>query len=317
MHSTILLKLHRTTLFFCACAALLIVLLYATLGQFKAQVRWLDVISEGSVAVTAALWLVMVLSSRPAGRVTRHLAFGLAGIMLGAVADCSDEFFRIDKAALWNHAIEGGATLVGMLLLTMGLYFWRIEQFQVNADLQKRERLFRNHLGFDAVTQLADAHYLRQQIAIANSSPAFRGALVMLNVNDFHPINRQYGQAEGDRVLLALSHLLLLNLRQEDLLCRYAGDCFVVLMPQVTLAQAHSKAEELCLAVRSLRHHTQHGDGKLTLSMRFAVNRLSGKTAADARASDALLTSLSQQLAAPLHESSLHTSVTQLSAHSA
>lgn len=291
-----MLTLHRPTLFLSVVAALALVALYLSGGTFKEHINLIDVVSEAGIAVMAGIWFIMVLSSRPAGRVTHFLALGLLGIMLGALADCCDEFIRIPKDALWNHFIEGGLTLGGMVSLTIGLYFWRIEQLQVNLDMQKRERLFRTHHGFDAVTQLADAHYLRQQIALCSATPAFHGALLMLNVNDFHCINRQYGHAEGDRVLLALSHLLLLNLRKEDLLCRYAGDCFVVLLPQVNLPQAQRSAEDLCHAVRSLKHHTQQGADKISLSMRFAVGSLSSSD--DLASNQAILMNLSQQLEA-------------------
>lgn len=295
-----MLRLHRPTLMMSIVAAFALITLYLSSGALKEQVNLIDVISEAGIALMAGIWFVMVLSSRPAGRVTQFLALGLLGIMLGALADCCDEFVRIAKDASWNHWLEGGLTLSGMVSLTLGLYFWRIEQWQVNLDRQKRERLFRHHQGLDSVTQLADAQYLRQQIALCHATPDFHGALLMLNINDFHQINRQYSHAEGDRVLLALSHLLLLNLRPDDLLCRYAGDCFVVLQPHISLAQAQRSAEELCIAVRSLRHHPQHCHDKhaapaaLALSIRYAVGNL--VASADATQDEALLQQLSRQL---------------------
>ncbi|MFP3701806.1 diguanylate cyclase, partial [Burkholderia sp. SIMBA_013] len=79
--------------------------------------------------------------------------------------------------------------------------------------------------------------------------------------DNFAAINQAYGHAEGDAVLQALSHLLLLNLRRQDLLCRLAGDRFVVLLPNTGERQAKELALELQQAVRGLAHKTRlHGE---------------------------------------------------------
>ena len=55
--------------------------------------------------------------------------------------------------------------------------------------------------------------------------------------------------------------MLLLNLRRHDLLCRLAGDRFVVLLPNTGQSQASLLALELQQAVQSLAHKTrQHGE---------------------------------------------------------
>ncbi|WP_229487526.1 hypothetical protein [Pseudoduganella lutea] len=139
-----------------------IALLYATVGTIKPAEswKWFDVASEGGTALVAAAWGLIVLGSRPDGRVTRLLAAGFAAIMLGSWADCMDEFLAIDKAALWDHGLEA-LVPAGMVILTIGMVYWRQEQASLTEHLKKRERLFRDHRAFDRVTQLADAGYLR------------------------------------------------------------------------------------------------------------------------------------------------------------
>ena len=263
-----MLKLHRTTIICCTLALIGLFLLYANAGQTKTQFNWIDIASEAGVAAFAGMWLWLVLSSRPAGRVTRWLSIGLSGIMLAAWVDCMDEFFAVGKGQLWNHLLEGGLNLAGLASLTLGLFYWRGEQFLLNAHLQKRERLFRNHRPFDQVTQLADADYLRQQLTQCQNE-ALAASLVMLDINQFHLINRNFGQVEGDRVLHAISHLLLLNLRNQDLLCRYAGDRFAILMPNLNPLQAQLSCQQLCQALCHFQHHAEQG--VIRLSARYAV----------------------------------------------
>ncbi|WP_147480674.1 GGDEF domain-containing protein, partial [Pseudomonas savastanoi] len=90
-------------------------------------------------------------------------------------------------------------------------------------------------------------------------------------VDDFSAINNAFGHAEGDEVLSALSHLLVLNLRRQDLLCRLAGDRFVVLLPNTGESQAKLLALELQQAVASLAHKTRQQGERIQLSASVAV----------------------------------------------
>ncbi|WP_338762336.1 diguanylate cyclase [Massilia sp. METH4] len=269
-----------------ACAVL--ALLYATAGAVKptGTWKWFDIASEGGTALVALAWCMIVLASRPDGRVTRLLSLGLAAIGAGSWADCLDEMFSVDKAALWDNALEALVPL-GMVVLTAGMVYWRQEQATLTEHLKKRERLFRDHRAFDRVTQLADAGYLRAQLARQRGGCA----LVLLDIDGFHRINREHGQAEGDRVLQAVSHMLLLNLRCDDLLCRYAGDRFAVLMPGLTDAAAHDAARHLCVMVAMMRHHA--GGTPVPLTLRHSVALTDG---AAARSPDTVLADLCRQV---------------------
>jgi len=245
-----------------------LVLLFAATGTILplAQWNWMDIAGEGGTALLAAVWCLIVLNSRPDGRVTRLLAGGLACIMLGSWADCLDEAIDIDKRFLWDNALESLLPL-GMLVLTVGLYYWRLEQATLSDHMRKRERLFRSHRPFDRITQLADAAYLREQLRleIRRSNGSGGCVLVLFDIDGFHRINREHGHAEGDRVLQAVAHMLLLNLRNEDLLCRYAGDRFAVLMPGLDIDAAADAAHHLCRMVSTMRHHAPGGPVPITL----------------------------------------------------
>lgn len=265
------------------------VFLFAGVGVAIPLAEWdgVDIASEGGTALLAAVWCLIVLSSRPDGLVTRLLAGGLACIMLGSWADCLDEVFDVDKAALWDNALESLLPL-GMLVLTVGMYYWRREQATLSDHMRKRERLFRNHRPFDRITQLADAAYLRAQLRLeSRRSDTAHCALVLFDIDAFHRINREHGQAEGDRVLQAVAHMLLLNLRNDDLLCRYAGDRFAVLMPGLTEPEARDAAQHLCRMVSSMRHHA--AGGRVRISLRHGCAKAAG-------APDALLADLCRQM---------------------
>lgn len=252
---------HRPALLCLFIVAACCAALYGGLGVLKpaSEWKWMDICAEGGTAVMSALWALLILGSRPGGRVTTLLAGGLMAIMLGAWADCLDEFFVIPAGQFWDNWLEALMPL-GMVLLTVGLYYWRQEQFTLNEHMLKRERLFRDHRSFDRLTQLADAGYLRRQMELERDRQNGRSAaLVMLDLDEFHRVNREHGPREGDRLLQAVGHLLLLNLRPHDLLCRYAADRYAVLLPDSSAAQAATIARQLQRAVATLAHHTREG----------------------------------------------------------
>lgn len=271
-----ILKHHRWKLGLLVLAANIGVLLNLAFGTPKAfhEWQWLDIIGEGGTALFVLLWLVLVLKSRPTGRVTNYLSIGLCCIFFSWWMDVLDEFIRLPKHLGWNHWLESGPMPVGMILLTIGLYHWHREQQAINQQMEKRERIFREHRLFDKLTPLGGADYLKRQVSdcmaqsLEQQQPL---SLLALDIDDFASLNQHYGHAEGDAVLQALSQLLLLNLSRHDLLCRLAGDRFVVLLPNTGESQARVLALELQQAVQSLAHKTrQHGE-RVYLSASTAV----------------------------------------------
>ena len=258
--------LHRLKLAALLLAANAALLLHLGAGDLKPMSDWvwLDILGEGGSALLCLVWLGLVLKSRPAGRVTNFLAIGLGLVFLSWWVDALDEFILLPDAISWDHWLESAPMPLGLVLLTLGIYHWHREQLAISAQMEKRERLFREHLLFDKLTPLNTADYLRRQLqqslaeARAEQQPL---SLVILDLDDFSQINRLHGHAEGDRVLQALTQLLLLNLRHRDLLCRLAGDRFVVLLPNTGAREAQQLAEELRLAVAHLAYKARaHGE---------------------------------------------------------
>ena len=270
------LKHHRWKLLLLVLAANIGVLLNLAFGTPKAfsEWQWLDIVGEGGTALFMLFWLGLVLKSRPTGRVTNYLASGLCFMFFSWWMDALDELIRLPKHLHWNHWLESGPMPIGMILLTIGLFHWHREQQAINQQMEKRERIFREHRLFDKLTPLGGAEYLKRQVSdclaqsVEQQQPL---SLLALDIDDFASINQHYGHAEGDAVLQALSQLLLLNLRRHDLLCRLAGDRFVVLLPNTGESQARLLALELQQAVQSLAHKTrQHGE-RVYLSASTAV----------------------------------------------
>lgn len=243
-------------------AAAGIALLYALLGEARPHTawRWLDIAGEFGSALLAAGWTQLVLGSRPAGRVTALLGLGLGLVALGLWADGLDELWSMKAAPRIDKWIESGLLPLGMVLLTAGMLLWRREQRQLSEHMRLRERLFRDHRGFDRITQLAGTDYVCEQVALEQRRPAGElAALVMLEVTGLQALLHAQGRRETARALQSVTHQLLLNLRHDDLLCRYSGDRFVLLLPRTPATEAERMAGHLQRMVAWTRFHDRHG----------------------------------------------------------
>jgi diguanylate cyclase (GGDEF)-like protein/putative nucleotidyltransferase with HDIG domain len=70
-------------------------------------------------------------------------------------------------------------------------------------------------------------------------------ALVLMDLDRFKFVNDFYGHLEGDVVLQRVGHILEQNCRRSDVVARYGGDEFVILMPETTIEQARQLANKL------------------------------------------------------------------------
>ena len=76
--------------------------------------------------------------------------------------------------------------------------------------------------------------------------------LVMIDMDNFKGINDTFGHAEGDRVLRALAGLMRKEVRASDVLARYGGDEFVMLLPQTLAEDARALLERVRRAASTL-----------------------------------------------------------------
>lgn len=250
--------------------------LYVLAGEIKAweSIKWVDVFAEGGSALLALIWLVLLLRSRPAGTVTLLLSLGLSCFVFSWWMDLIDEFIKMPPTVYWDNWLESMPIPIGLLLLTFGIYHWHKEELAISAQMVKRERVFREHRLFDALIPLGGADYLREQLKLAlkdaKSSQRVL-SLVAIDIDDFYKINAQYGHQEGDQALQSVTQLLLLNLRDQDLLFRLAGDRFVALLPDTREHEANHIANELQHAIASLAYKTKTHGNRIHLSATIAV----------------------------------------------
>jgi two-component system cell cycle response regulator len=93
-------------------------------------------------------------------------------------------------------------------------------------------------------------------------------SLVMLDVDTFKEINDQRGHQFGDHVLAEVGKILKENVRASDIVCRYGGEEFAVLLPETPPEQAGQAAEKLRTG---LKERFQGGRDPVALTVSLGV----------------------------------------------
>ena len=216
------------------------------------QYNWLDILGEGSIVIAIIAWILFSVISRPSGTVTNKLFIGLNLLLLTALLDFLDEFIQYPSSNAWLTTIESLPALFGMLVMTWALKSLHHEQQSINRQLFKQERFYREHQQVDYITGLHSAQYIRQQIGREIDCSPEQFSLLMIDIRQFDHFNRQYGETLGNSLLADVAKLLMMNVRSTDLVCRYASDCFIILLPHTKITAASEIANQIELSLAHL-----------------------------------------------------------------
>jgi diguanylate cyclase (GGDEF)-like protein len=149
------------------------------------------------------------------------------------------------QQGLWAVGIAAG----GLLLAVAAVLLRRLGAS--NRDLASSNRALEHASERDPLTGLANRRHLLRHLAERQpaAEAAFEGALLLVDVDHFKRINDEQGHAAGDAVLVELAQRLAAALRDEDLVVRWGGEEFLVLVPSLPAAQVQVLAGRLLEAV--------------------------------------------------------------------
>jgi diguanylate cyclase (GGDEF)-like protein len=175
---------------------------------------------------------------------------------------------------LWMFA-AAAMVLLGVLAVMMYL-----RMRELNRTLVKHEALLRAHSERDALTGLANRRQFREVMRVRGGERAFKGALLMVDVDHFKRVNDHYGHATGDRVLVEVARRLSAAMRGDDLVARWGGEEFLVFAPNVEGAELDQLAERVRLAMNQAPVALEGGSSiETTVSIGYAAFPLPGSDA--------------------------------------
>lgn len=150
-------------------------------------------------------------------------------------------------------------TGVGVIIEALLLSYLVSHKFTIMQEQREQERLKQIELHLlastDSMTKLYNRRYFneisKKVLDIAKREQS-RLSLLMIDIDNFKRVNDSYGHQFGDEVLIMLSRTLTESQRESDIICRYGGEEFVVLLPKSSLQDATGIAQNIRKLIESL-----------------------------------------------------------------
>ena len=179
----------------------------------------------------------------------------------------------------WGYSVWVLLT-VSLIRDGRGKPLYVLAQVQNITEQKAREERLEHVVDHDFLTGLFNRRYFDR--ALEHELDRSRrygsaGSLLLVDLDHFKEVNDRLGHAAGDDLLKSVAATLKQHVRKTDVLARFGGDEFAILLPQTDELQAQHVAEGLVKALR--RDTTLHDHGGIPVSASIGVARLEGGTA--------------------------------------
>jgi diguanylate cyclase (GGDEF)-like protein/PAS domain S-box-containing protein len=178
-------------------------------------------------------------------------------------------WLRPDGSTVW---VEVQATTVHEESDGPTYLLWQVTDVTQRRQMEQRLRHLADH---DGLTGLFNRRRFEEELErhVSHSRRyGMEGAILLIDVDELKAINDSGGHRAGDAVLIAVADVLRQRLRQSDVIARFGGDEFAVLLPHASAIDAATVGEDLAAGVRT---GVRSPDGPVTISV--GVGKLSAR----------------------------------------
>ncbi len=161
-----------------------------------------------------------------------------------------------------------------------------VAAYQTILEIREKEKIYLNKLEnlsvTDQLTGLHNRRYFDDHFEIEKQKVGRYNndlCLIMIDIDRFKAINDRYGHPVGDKVLKEFSLLLRKNIRNSDILSRWGGEEFIILLPGTSIDNSILIAEKIRKAIAADQFKKI---GKLTAS--FGVSKVDASTVSNREA---------------------------------
>jgi diguanylate cyclase (GGDEF)-like protein len=221
-----------------------------TYGYIIAHSTYLagDPVDTLSVLAVTAMWLSFTcqLRAEPAGRIATppQPAFGRPPVLpYLAVASSYLLLIVVDRHTI--RAAPPGVVLLGAISLT---FLVSARQYIALRDYGRLADRYQELASIDGMTGLYNRRYFMETAEAALVHAQRIGqpfVTLMIDVDNFKQINDTHGHIAGDQVLTELAHVCREHVRPGDIVGRYGGDEFIIMVPGITSLRAVQLADQL------------------------------------------------------------------------
>lgn len=192
---------------------------------------------------------------------TLHQSFQKSGVfsLFPVILDISLLYFGASLSIVWK------ANPFALLLLVVPTYLL-YSALRVPALEHKSE--------LDSKTGLFNPAYFKKQLdnELARSNRFDRPlAVIIADLDLLRNINNSYGHLAGDAVLIGVANAMKQSVREYDVVSRFGGEEFAILLPETTLGQAYEKAEFFRRTIEAMEFTIPTSMTPIRATMSFGV----------------------------------------------
>lgn len=171
-----------------------------------------------------------------------------------------------------SENLHQNTSMLASMYIT-GAPFLLISLFVAYACIERwkqRENIVRTLSTTDSLTALANRSVLLNEIQSYLSRPRMHRktlSLMMMDLDNFKQINDRFGHLMGDEVLKNVSNTLKSITREDDLVVRYGGEEFCILLPDTHKETAEAIARRILIAIQETTTHKNGHNINVTTSI--------------------------------------------------
>jgi diguanylate cyclase (GGDEF)-like protein len=218
-----------------------------------------------------------------------------------AAAECRIDGHRSEEYLIRQGVDDPGISVLSELARLRGVNQRLLRELET---LREREAQAKQLADRDGLTGLYNRRRMLQLLESAIEEAARQDqcvGLLFIDLNGFKRINDEYGHAAGDRILTTVATRIAARVRNSDIVCRYGGDEFVVVLPNVPDAGAVTKVADAIRERVTLPCWIQRNEQRLTAAIGQSMYPHDGRTAEEIlQAADLAMYRLKARLAHPL-----------------
>jgi diguanylate cyclase (GGDEF)-like protein len=153
--------------------------------------------------------------------------------------------FTEDKVNFLQH-------LSGQIVISIEntMVYSRLEEKiqQRTKDLEASKEELKLLASMDPMTKLYNRRYfseVSEDIFNVSKRTNNNVSLIMFDIDDFKSVNDTYGHHVGDKVIIGVANILLEHTRKSDIVCRFGGEEYIILLPDTELNNSMQLAENI------------------------------------------------------------------------
>ena len=185
------------------------------------------------------------------------------------------------NGAVIDIEVHSNTMEIGGKLAMISLIIDVTERTRAAREVQALQERLREQSTHDALTGLYNRRYLDEIIGpemISAEAHGYPVSVIISDLDHFKAINDRYGHVAGDEVLRTFGSLMRRYARASDIYCRYGGEEFLLVLPQVAEDIAVERAEQLRSAMAAARIPVGALQITVTASFGVATSPRDGRT---------------------------------------